>query len=147
MLTFGIHDGHTATACLLEDGEVIACISEERLNRIKEWNGFPEESIKKCLEITGKRADEVDAIGVCSLLPQIGTGYYFKPHFSKRAFSYLAKLLPKSALQSPTNIKRIKTIGKYIFSARKKETIHKLSEMGFGTKNIFFFEHHLCAPP
>ncbi len=33
MLTLGIHDGHTATACLLENGEVIACISEDRINR------------------------------------------------------------------------------------------------------------------
>ncbi len=43
----GVHDGHTATACLWEDGEAISCISEERLNRTKEWNGFPAGSIEK----------------------------------------------------------------------------------------------------
>ena len=41
MLTLGIHDGHTSTACLMEDGEVISCISEERIVREKEWTGFP----------------------------------------------------------------------------------------------------------
>ena len=50
MLTLGVHDGHTATACLFEDGEVIACISEERLNRIKEWTGFPTQKHHKLLE-------------------------------------------------------------------------------------------------
>jgi len=143
MLTLGIHEGHTATACLLENGEVIACISEERLNRIKEWTGFPEEAIKKCLEISGKSYDEVDAIGICSLMPQIGTDSYFKPSFYKRSFSYLAKVLPKSLLQSSSNIKRVQKIGQAVFRSRNNHIITQLSGMGFKTKNIFFFEHHL----
>lgn len=142
MLTLGIHDGHTATACLFEDGEVIACISEERLNRIKEWNGFPEESIKKCFKIAGKNYDKVDAIGICSLMPQIGTESYFKPHRYTRAFSYLVKLFPKKVLQSPGNIKKIQKIGQIVYKQRHKQIKYKLKEMGFSTVNIFFFEHH-----
>ena len=143
MLTLGIHDGHTATACLLENGEVIACISEERLNRIKEWDGFPEAAIKKCLEISGKQHDEVEAIGICSLMPQIGTESWFKPNFYKRSFSYFAKVLPKSFLQSSANIQWIQKIGQAVFRSRNKHIIAQLSKMGFKTKNIFFFEHHL----
>jgi carbamoyltransferase len=144
MLTLGVHDGHTATACLFEDGKVIACISEERLNRIKEWSGFPEAAIRKCLEITGKSPAEVDAIGVCSLLPQIGTEYWLKPNRYKRSFSYLVKFLPKRALQSSRNIGVIKKIGKQVFRSRQRQTINKLAGMGFQTKNVFFFEHHLA---
>jgi len=143
MLTLGIHDGHTATACLLEDGEVISCISEERLNRIKEWNGFPEEAIKKCLEITKKTYDEIDAIGICSLMPQIGTETYFKPQKYTKYFSYLVKVVPKNFLQSSVNIKRIQTVSQKLFKSRQKQIISKLLEMGFTTKKLFFFEHHL----
>jgi len=143
MLTLGIHDGHTATACLFEDGEVIACISEERLNRIKEWNGFPEQAIKKCLEITGKTCDEIDAVGISSLMPLIGTEDYYKPQKYKRFFSYLAKILPENILQSSANIKLIHKISQTLFRSRRQQIISKLSKIGFTTKNIFFFEHHL----
>jgi carbamoyltransferase len=144
MITLGIHDGHTATACLMENGKVIACISEERLNRVKEWSGFPEAAIQKCLEITRKRAAEVDAVGVCSHLPQIGEEYYFKPSRYKRAFSYMVKVLPKGLLQSPANIRRIQNIGRYVFAERKRRIRRQLAELGFPTGQVFFFEHHLA---
>jgi carbamoyltransferase len=143
MLTLGVHDGHTATACLFEDGEVIACISEERLNRIKDWAGFPEEAIKKCLEITGKSPEEIDAVGVCSLMPQIGTEHYHNPQLYKRLFSYLTKIVPESMLQSPRNIRIANRIGELLFRSRKSLIAQRLSDIAVTTKNVFFFEHHL----
>jgi carbamoyltransferase len=144
MITLGVHDGHTATACLMEDAKVIACISEERLNRIKEWNGFPELAIQKCLEISGKSPAEVEAIGVCSLMPQIGTKSWYRPNIYKRSFANLVKFLPKKTLQSPRNIRTIKNIGKVVFKERKRQIRQNLCRLGFGTSNVFFFEHHLC---
>lgn len=29
MYVLGIHDGHTSTACLLKNGKIEACVSEE----------------------------------------------------------------------------------------------------------------------
>jgi carbamoyltransferase len=37
----GIHYGHNATACLIQNGKVACCVSEERFNRIKNSTGFP----------------------------------------------------------------------------------------------------------
>jgi len=143
MLTLGIHDGHTATACLFEDGEVIACISEERLNREKEWNGFPEKAINKCLELAGKAFEEVEAIGICSLHPQIGTEYFYKPHVYKRVYSNMIKVLPKKIFQSSNNIKYIQKVIGILTSSRRRNIVKKLKEMGLVTDKIFFFEHHL----
>jgi len=144
MLTLGIHDGHTATACLFEDGEIIACISEERLNRIKEWNGFPEKSLMKCFEITGKSYEEVDAVGICSLMPQIGTESWYRPNIYKRSFANLVKFLPKRTLQSPNNVKMIQKIGNIAFRSRRAEIIDKLKEIGITSNKIYFFEHHVA---
>ena len=144
MITLGVHDGHTATACLTEDGQVIACISEERLNRIKEWNGFPELAIRKCLETAGKTPQDVAAIGVCSHMPQIGEEYYLKPNRYKRAFSYLVKVLPRSVLQSPGNVRTAQKIGTIVFRERKRLIRERLSKMGLTAGNVFFFDHHLC---
>jgi carbamoyltransferase len=143
MLTLGIHDGHTATACLFEDGRVIACISEERLNRIKEWDGFPEESIRKCLEIAGKDIENIDAVGICSIMPQIGYSHYLTPPGYKKLFSSLTRMLPRSLLQRSGNIRLIHSLAGILFKNRRDGITGRLRDMGLRTKKIHFFEHHL----
>jgi predicted NodU family carbamoyl transferase len=41
MKVLGIHDGHNASICLLENGEIKFAIQEERLIREKNKAGFP----------------------------------------------------------------------------------------------------------
>jgi carbamoyltransferase len=44
-----------ASAALLVDGQLVAAVEEERLNRIKHWAGFPELAARTCLkEIQGE---------------------------------------------------------------------------------------------
>jgi carbamoyltransferase len=51
MNILGINAFHgDASAALLRDGQLVAAIEEERLNRIKHWAGFPLGSAKACLE-------------------------------------------------------------------------------------------------
>ena len=142
MLTLGIHDGHTATACVMEDGRVLACISEERLNRVKEWEGFPELSIKKCLEITGKTPDQFDAIGICSLIPQIGHSAYYRPDWIKRLFGQAIKIVPRKLLQNEIYIDILRML--YRFTSRGRRILYatKIRELGFSCP-YEFYEHHL----
>lgn len=142
MVTLGIHDGHTATACMFEDGEVIACISEERLNREKEWAGFPRMAIDKCLEIARKKVTDVDAIGCCSLMPQTGHRDYNNPSLPKKVFGVTAKMLPAAMLQNQGNITRVQSLGKRLGSRRVERTRTTLREMGFNCV-VNFYEHHL----
>lgn len=53
---------HDGAAVLVRDGEVIAAIEEERLNRIKHSNKFPVNSLRFCLEQAGARISDVDCI-------------------------------------------------------------------------------------
>ena len=145
MLTLGIHDGHTATACIMEDGKVLACISEERLNREKEWQGFPELSIKKCLEITNKSPDQFDAIGFCSLLPQIGHHSYHDPLWTKKLFGHLVKFLPKTMLQRESNINLVQKIGQFVSKKRKIDLVNRIRSLGFACPYYFYEHHHLHA--
>jgi carbamoyltransferase len=76
MIILGVHGGHKAeqendpfghtmhdgTAVLIRDGEVLAAIEEERLNRIKHSNCFPFRAIKQVLALSGLTLDEVDRI-------------------------------------------------------------------------------------
>lgn len=58
----GIHTGHNATACILKNGEIIACVSEERFSGIKNHMGLPQKSIAWCLEYAKITTEDLDFI-------------------------------------------------------------------------------------
>ena len=65
MKTLGIgHDLIISSAALVDDGEVVAAVAEERLNRQKQFKGFPAAAIKWCLESTDTRLEDLDAVAV-----------------------------------------------------------------------------------
>lgn len=53
---------HDGAVVLVEDGEVVAAIEEERLNRIKHSNKFPVRALRFCLEQRGARIEDVERI-------------------------------------------------------------------------------------
>ena len=60
MLVLGVHDGHNASACLYEDGTIVAALQEERLRRIKNWDGTPALAINWILSYRGIEARDID---------------------------------------------------------------------------------------
>src|SRR5947207_10849692 len=65
MLILGLNMFHAdASAAILQDGEVILAVTEERLNRIKHYAGFPSLAIKACLDAAGARITDVDHVAV-----------------------------------------------------------------------------------
>ena len=65
MIILGINAYHAnASAAILVDGELVAAIEEERLNRVKYAAGLPARAIRCCLEAAGVTLNEVDHIAV-----------------------------------------------------------------------------------
>ncbi|MGW7363392.1 carbamoyltransferase family protein [Streptomyces sp. NPDC054841] len=56
--------GHDAGASLLVDGELVAAVEEERLNREKKTSDFPFNAVKWCLEHAGLKFSDVDLIAI-----------------------------------------------------------------------------------
>lgn len=54
--------GHDSAAVLIQNGQVLAGIEEERLNRIKHTNKIWTESVRFCLETAKKSLHDLDAI-------------------------------------------------------------------------------------
>lgn len=75
MVILGINASHTATACLLKDGEVLAFISEERLTRVKNQRGLPLLSIKECLKIANLGIKDVDYLALNFKDPKAHMGF------------------------------------------------------------------------
>lgn len=55
-----------SSACIVVDGELVACAEEERFRRVKHWAGFPAESIRYCLSEAGVRLEQVTDLAVNS---------------------------------------------------------------------------------
>ena len=65
MIILGINYHHPdSSACLLKDGNIIAAVEEERFTRIKHFAGFPENSIRFCLEFNNIKFSEIDYVAL-----------------------------------------------------------------------------------
>lgn len=65
MVIVGINAYHAdSSAAILADGKIVAAIEEERFRRIKHWAGFPELSIRFCLNEAGIDFEDVDYFAV-----------------------------------------------------------------------------------
>ena len=53
---------HDSAAALVKDGVIIAAAEEERFNRVKHYNGFPELACKFCLKTAGITLEGVDKV-------------------------------------------------------------------------------------
>jgi len=62
----GINDGIVATACLLCDGAVVACASEERFSRRKNHAGLPVRAIQYCLQAGGIDPGALDLVALAT---------------------------------------------------------------------------------
>jgi carbamoyltransferase len=65
MLILGLNMFHAdASAAIVQDGEVVFAIAEERLNRVKHYAGFPALVIKAWLDTVGVKITDIDHVAV-----------------------------------------------------------------------------------
>tara|TARA_B110001450_G_scaffold16561_1_gene15294 strand:+ start:17243 stop:19066 length:1824 start_codon:yes stop_codon:yes gene_type:complete len=153
----GIHLGHDATACLINDkGDILAAVAEERLTRVKYHTGFPYKAIEEVLSIAKISKGDISHI-------TYGANVYLSEEskevndilFSKD-YERLKKidLFNNSKLNHPVielfNVvkRKITYSNKVVYTKNAKEyTLYKIKEecqkIGFSTKSINSVEHHL----
>ena len=134
IIVLGIHDGHNAGAALIKDGKVVAAISEERLNNIKNYYGPPLLSITKVLEITRINPADIDLIAIGCL---VRTG----PPYAD--INWLARLQVQVAPYLHSHL-FAKTYVKIFHLFRETKSLKNfLNSLGISDKPIIFIEHHL----
>ncbi|MBD2139349.1 carbamoyltransferase [Anabaena sp. FACHB-1237] len=98
MNILGINAYHgDASACLIQNGQLIAAVEEERFNRVKHWAGFPSESIRYCLKIAGISPKDLDHVAL-SFNPKANLNR--KLLFTLKQRPSLASLLDRFSKQS-----------------------------------------------
>src|SRR5258706_10505723 len=123
---------HDSAAALLRDGQVVAAAQEERFTRKKHDAAFPHHAVRFCLEGTGTRPDEIDAVA-----------FYDKP------FLKFERLLETYLAFAPRGFQSFRAalpvwVKDKLF--QKSEIVKELSEIdeNIDWKNkLLFSEHHL----
>lgn len=124
---------HDAAVCLTENGKILFAAQEERYSRIKNDASFPGKAIAACMEYTGIRLQDVDAIV-----------YYEKP------FLKLERLLHTYLMHAPKGLRSF-VQAMQVWSKEKlfiKQNIYsalKDIDDSFQKKQValLFSEHHL----
>jgi len=128
---------HESSACILRNGELVAFIEEERLNRrkhaksalISNADKLPIKSIKYCIEKAGITFDGIDFIGF-SIAPK-------------------ERLIKNWGIENPTFVGEKgwgTKQGEELFYKKTLNVINKLSKLSGRSvrKKFFFIPHHLC---
>lgn len=120
---------HDSTACVVKDGQLIAAIEEERLNRDKHTRAFPILSIDRCLKIAGLTYSDIDHIAI-SIKPTHNLG--------------------KKIQHSLTHLKTLKPFINHelVHGYNKQKSFWNWFGYHWNSKNegpqVHFIEHHLC---
>ena len=124
---------HDSAASIIINSEIISCAQEERFTREKHTPKFPVNSIKYCLEETGLKLDELDAIV-----------FYDKPIVKfERLISTFYAVAPKGLLpflkSIPVWLKEKLFLRKLIFDNLKEID----PELKKKSVKLLFTEHHI----
>ncbi len=90
MIVLGISDNHGSGAALTRDGELVAAVNQERLDREKNSMAFPADAIDEVLKIGGIETQDVDLVVV---------GSEFTPVFFLRLIKGLHQSIKKATSQ------------------------------------------------
>lgn len=133
MKVLGVHDGHNAAACLVEDGRVSWCVQEERLSRRKNHWGFPSQAVKAVLDLARLQPGQIDRVAMA------GTHTPRPADVMKVYKGRTGRLMPRlleAAAASPL-------YGLYKHKVRG-ERLAALQATGLDPARASFVDHHTC---
>jgi len=131
----GIHDGHNASVVVLRDGEVVYAVQEERINREKNYFGFPFLALQDAMSYLKLQPSEIDCVAMAS-----------KHYPSPYAKSQLLEIYRNSSsLKSQINRYLKKTPAKKVHrTLRRKSRLADVEKAGLDPEKVKFVEHHSC---
>jgi len=142
----GIWDGHDAGACIVENGEIKVAINEERLSRKKLDIGFPNNSIKACLDYMKIRPRDINVIATCGtqLTRILARQFSF---LDQNFYKFRRRLIQKPRFEKFNRFVKY-WLARYNITSLKKFTEYqlqkKLKKIGFENPKIYVVDHHLA---
>jgi len=136
-IILGIHVGHDSGASLIQNGKILAAISEERIRNIKHYSGIPTKSILEVLNIAKINPSQVTTLAIAGLKSQIHKASQFSHLLLSDVF------LDWSCLNS--NLRGLEHFVSHNSHLNILEEVKKnILKIGINIKEIVFVEHHLA---
>lgn len=151
MIHFGICYGHNATVAVIENGVLVFCQSEERLNRIKNSTGFPKETLKYIYEnvcspsnVTSATLFEKSVFGYLHLKSRNFIPYQYGDYLSAiENKPGLMQWLKKTELGWALNRWRIEH-KEANPTLRREARTYFCKELGLPNEKVYEIKHHLA---
>ena len=141
MKILGIADNHDSGAALVVDGELVAAVNQERLDRIKGSAAFPWSAIDAVLDIAGVKAREVDQVVFGSgYTPSLGLRMLPEIHRSARTGGQFSKALHAYLVYQ--SVLRSTGLDSFEVDLNKAWLMRKLKERPFGAAQLTMMDHH-----
>lgn len=152
MIIVGFYKGHNATACILKDGKIIAAVSEERFNRIKNADVFPLDAIRYCLNEAQVNPQDVDYYVRTYTHPEgfVASSGETKMPFIVQFLTFFLLIARKIILLFPPLI----SLGRFLYdliytkilSTRYQDQFRETMSayLKIDKNKIIFADHHIC---
>ncbi|MCK8516807.1 carbamoyltransferase [Methylonatrum kenyense] len=153
MNVLGITDSFTSGAAVVRDGEIVAAVNEERLDRNKMSMGFPRLSIAEVLRISQLEARQIDVVAVATnnLFWRAECLPYNDPYRESDArgamrdrFLSLGGTLSRVAGNSTLARKTYYGLKTVLTGERRKQVHEELKRLFGITAPVNFIDHHVC---
>ncbi len=123
---------HDSAASIIQDGKIIAAAQEERFTRKKHDSSFPKNAIEFCLNYSGKKIDDLDAVV-----------FYDKPllkfeRLLETYYEFSPKGLKSFIIAIPVWLKE-----KMFLKKMLKDGLREIQPYNKKKLNLLFPEHHL----
>jgi carbamoyltransferase len=147
MYVLGLNIGHNATACLLKDGKIVSCVSEERFNRQKNYCGIPFKSIEYVLKDSGISMENISKVILDDYYPIYKDrpyGKIYQEAYTKKSF--INKIKSRLVYNFPKTFKIYSYLKEKV---RNKEKFNKkiirgiASSLKIKENKIILVNHHL----
>jgi carbamoyltransferase len=151
MRILGIHTGHNATVALLEDGEITAALSQERVDNVKNSCAFPAGAIRAVLESRGLSVDAIDEIAIAGrdVFPERCYAYLFDSddRVERAPLTEIARRLERTmpGRMVPWLFSALRgSRRKALLAEGRRELAANLAAVGLGSAPRTHVEHHEC---
>jgi carbamoyltransferase len=132
----GIHDGHNASVCLMEDGNVKWLIQEERLRREKNFDGFPSMAFEKIMQLEGITVKDIDHVAL--------NGNYMPSPLNRARLLAVFNNYGGISSWVKSYLKSVPLIESAKRAVNRAERLSRLRYYGFDETRVRFIDHHEC---
>lgn len=142
MIVLGVAYNSEASAALLRDGQLVAAVSEERLNRKKLWYGMPRLAIDEVLRLAGLKLSQVDIVATYGDV----NGCPDDEAFEAKEAAIQNSALADDVKASQIDVLRARKAHEHtVINERIPEYLRDVAALGRPTKVYFHHEAHAAS--